>query len=158
MLLFDLNISGQLLPVASQGRSCRTIVVIVVRDMAVVTTILGQASICTREGTSGRKTLIWMGWARGSARQDFGTWEAEWRCRCISRRRLQLREDIHWSQHGKTVEQGDVIETFWNDVHIYVHIHIRPFSSLTVKSSNSFLCKGPLIWNRIPFTIQQNKT
>ena len=52
------------------------------------------------------------------------------------------------------------IFTFTHDVHIHEtrqasHIHIRPFISLTVKSSNSFLCKGPLIWNRIPLTIQQ---
>ena len=33
--------------------------------------------------------------------------------------------------------------------------HTCHVTSLTVKSSNSFLCKGPLIWNRIPFTIQQ---
>ena len=52
------------------------------------------------------------------------------------------------------------IFTFTHDIHIHEtrqasHIHIRPFTSLTVKSSNSFLCKGPLIWNRIPLTIQQ---
>jgi hypothetical protein len=54
------------------------------------------------------------------------------------------------------------IFTFTHDIHIHEtrqasHIHIRPFTSLTVKSSNSFLCKGPLIWNRIPLTIQQKK-
>ena len=43
------------------------------------------------------------------------------------------------------------IFTFTHD--IYIHetrqaSHIRSFTSLTVKSSNSFLCKGPLIWNR----------
>ena len=54
------------------------------------------------------------------------------------------------------------IFTFTHDIHIHEtrHTsHIRPFTSLTVKSSNSCLCKCPLIWNRIPFTIQQkNKT
>ena len=47
--------------------------------------------------------------------------------------------------------------TFTHDIHIHEtrqSSHIRPFTSLTVKCSNSFLCKGPLIWNRIPFTIQ----
>ena len=52
------------------------------------------------------------------------------------------------------------IFTFTHDIHIHEtrqSSHIRPFTSLTVKSSNSFLCKGPLIWNRIPFTIQQQQ-
>ena len=30
--------------------------------------------------------------------------------------------------------------------------------TVTVKSSNSFLCKGPLRWNRIPLTIQQKNS
>ena len=52
------------------------------------------------------------------------------------------------------------ILTFTHDIHIHEtrqSSHIRPFTSLTVKSSNSFLCKGPVIWNIIPFTIQQQK-
>ena len=50
------------------------------------------------------------------------------------------------------------ILTFTHDIQIHETTqcsHIRPFTSLTVKYSNSFLCKGPFIWNRIPFTIQQ---
>ena len=50
------------------------------------------------------------------------------------------------------------IFTFTHDIHIHEtrqSSHIQPFTSLTVKFSNSFLCKGPLIWNRILFTIQQ---
>ena len=50
------------------------------------------------------------------------------------------------------------IFTFTHGIHIHENrqsSHIRPFVSLTVTSSNSFLCKGPLIWNIIPFTIQQ---
>ena len=50
------------------------------------------------------------------------------------------------------------IFTFTHDIHIHETrqaSHIRPFTSLTVKSTNSFLCKGPLIWNRIPFSIQE---
>ena len=42
------------------------------------------------------------------------------------------------------------IFTFTHDIHIHKtrqSSHIRPFTSLTVKFSNSFLCKGPLIWN-----------
>ena len=53
------------------------------------------------------------------------------------------------------------IFTFTHDIHIHETrqaSHIRHFTSLTVKSSNSFLCKVPLIWNRIPLTIQQKKT
>ena len=52
------------------------------------------------------------------------------------------------------------IFTCTHDIHIHEtrqSSHIRPFTSLIVKFSNSFLCKGPLIWNRIPFTIQQKK-
>ena len=48
--------------------------------------------------------------------------------------------------------------TLTHDIHIHETrqtSHIRPFTSLTVKSSNSLLCKGPLIWNRISLTIQQ---
>jgi len=33
----------------------------------------------------------------------------------------------------------------------------KTFISLTVRFSNFVLCKGPLIWNRIPFVIQQKK-
>ena len=52
------------------------------------------------------------------------------------------------------------IFTFTHDIHTHETrqaSHIRPFTSLTVKSSNGFLCKGPLIWNRIPLTIQQQQ-
>ena len=50
------------------------------------------------------------------------------------------------------------IFAFTQDIHIHETrqtSHICPFTSLIVKSSNSLLCKGPFIWNRIPFTIQQ---
>ena len=45
------------------------------------------------------------------------------------------------------------IFTFTHDIHIHETrqaSHIRPFTSLTVKSY-----VGPFIWNRIPFAIQQ---
>ena len=35
---------------------------------------------------------------------------------------------------------------------------MRPRTALTVKPSNSFLCKCPIIWNRIPIIIQQQAT
>ena len=41
---------------------------------------------------------------------------------------------------------------FTHDIHIHKTrqaSHIRPFTSLTVKSSNSFLWKGPLIWKNV---------
>ena len=36
--------------------------------------------------------------------------------------------------------------------------HIRPLTVLTVTSSNSFLFKGRMTWNRIPITIQEKAT
>ena len=48
--------------------------------------------------------------------------------------------------------------TFTHDIHIHETrqtSHIRPLNSLTVNTCNSFLCKGPMIWNRIPITTQQ---
>ena len=62
--------------------------------------------------------------------------------------------------HGSLPHYLSDIFTFTHDIHIHEtrqSSHIRPFTSLIVKFSNSVLCKGPLIWNRIPFTIQQKK-
>ena len=50
--------------------------------------------------------------------------------------------------------------TLTHDVHIHETrqtSHIRPLTSLTVKTSNSFLCKGPMFWNRIPITVQHKR-
>lgn len=48
--------------------------------------------------------------------------------------------------------------TFANDIHIHetrLTSHVRPLASSNASSSNSLLCKGPLIWNIIP-TITKN--
>ena len=56
---------------------------------------------------------------------------------------------------------SDIFITFTHDIHILETrptSHIRPLTSITVETSNSFLCKGPVIWNIIPITIQQKST
>jgi hypothetical protein len=47
------------------------------------------------------------------------------------------------------------IFTFTHDIDIQEtrqNSHTRPLTSLTVKTFNIFLCKGPIIWNIIPVT------
>ena len=47
--------------------------------------------------------------------------------------------------------------TFTHDIHNHdtrLLRYIRPISSSTVRSSNSILCKGPLIWNKVPYDIK----
>ena len=80
--------------------------------------------------------------------------------------------DVYELEIGKFIKKNYVhrslphylsdIFTFTHDIHIHETrqaSHIRPFTSLTVKSTNSLLCNDmePLIWNRIPLTIQQKK-
>ena len=71
---------------------------------------------------------------------------------------LEIGKCIYNYVHRSLPHYLSDILIFTHDIHIHKtrqSSHIRPFTSLTVKFSNSFLCKGPLIWNRIPFTIQQ---
>ena len=47
--------------------------------------------------------------------------------------------------------------TFTHDIHNHDTRqlrYIRPISSSTVRSSNSILCNGPLIWNKVPYDIK----
>ena len=49
--------------------------------------------------------------------------------------------------------------TFVHDKHIYQTrqiSQIHPFINSTIRSSNSLLHKGPVIWNAIPTCIQQS--
>ena len=54
---------------------------------------------------------------------------------------------------------SDNMFTFAHDIYIYVTRQISqitlPCINYTVRSSNSLLCKGPVVWNAIPARTQQ---
>ena len=64
---------------------------------------------------------------------------------------------MYYYVHGSLPHSLSGIFIFTYDILIHETrqtSHIRPFISSTERSSNSLLCKGPMIWNIIPPIIQ----
>ena len=72
---------------------------------------------------------------------------------------LEVGSALYNLVHGSLPHLLCNMFTFVHNIHICQIrqiSQIRPFFSYTTRSSNSLLCKGPMIWNAIPTCIQQS--
>ena len=70
---------------------------------------------------------------------------------------IEIAKYMYSNIHSSLPVSFSNTSTFTHDIHNHDTRQLRyihPISSSTVRSLNSILCKGPLIWNKLPYDIK----